>query len=115
MPKRHNPDAAPARTALTVGEARAGPDEAPFAAVIQAGRARDAPPALDHANRKHSILGASKAKQWLHCPPSARLEELIPEQTSVYAEAGTAAHELGEYKIRHGYLHDRMQRPQSDF
>ena len=90
----------------TVGEARAGTDA----------RARDAPSEVpDHAHRGHALLSASKAKQWLHCPPSLRWEERIPDKTSVYAKEGTAAHELGEYKIRHGYLHDRMQRPQSDF
>ena len=68
-----------------------------------------------HANRGHAVLSASSAKQWLNCPPSARLKERFPNESSVYAEEGTAAHELGEYKIRHGYLHDRMRRPQSDF
>ena len=71
--------------------------------------------APDHAHRSHSVLSASAAKRWINCPPSARLNEQFEEKTSVYAEEGTAAHELGEYKIRHGYLHDRMQRPQSDF
>lgn len=69
----------------------------------------------DHAHRGHAVLSASASKQWLNCPPSARLQEQFPNESSMYAEEGTAAHELGEYKIRHGYLHDRMRRPQSDF
>ena len=73
------------------------------------------PVVLDHAHRGHAVLSASASKQWLNCPPSARLQEQFPNESSVYAEEGTAAHELGEYKIRHGYLHDRMRRPQSDF
>lgn len=74
-----------------------------------------APRAPDHAHRGHAVLSASASKQWLNCPPSARLQEQFPNESSVYAEEGTAAHELGEYKIRHGYLHDRMRRPQSDY
>ena len=50
--------------------------------------------------RKHALLSASGAHRWIHCPPSARLEETIEEVTSVYAEEGTAAHALGEYKLR---------------
>ena len=63
---------------------------------------------------KHSILSASASKRWLNCPPSVRLEEKFPEQTSVYAEEGTWAHELCEYKVRK-YLKERVQRPQSEF
>ncbi|HRU99109.1 MAG TPA: DUF2800 domain-containing protein [Ruminococcus sp.] len=69
---------------------------------------------IDHANRAHAILSASATKRWLNCPPSARLNEQFPNTTSEYAEEGTAAHELCEYKVRK-YLHDRMERPQSDY
>lgn len=62
----------------------------------------------------HALLSASSSKRWLTCTPSARLEENFPNESSVYAEEGTAAHELGEYKIRR-YLHERMQRPKSEF
>ena len=44
----------------------------------------------------HAILSASGAKRWLTCPPSARLEEQYDDQTSEYAEEGTAAHALAE-------------------
>lgn len=81
---------------------------------IVSGKSRDSP-VLDHTHRSHALLSASAAKRWLNCPPSARLNDQFPDETSVYAAEGTAAHELGEYKIRHGYLHDRMQRPQSEF
>ena len=27
---------------------------------------------------KHAVLSASSSKQWLHCPPSARLQENFP-------------------------------------
>lgn len=53
---------------------------------------------------QHAVLSASSSKRWIHCPPSARLEEKFPNESSVYAEEGTLAHELGEYKIKE-YLH----------
>lgn len=61
----------------------------------------------------HALLSASSSKQWLHCPPSARLQENFPNESSVYAEEGTFAHSVCEYKIKK-YLHERVQRPQSD-
>ena len=69
---------------------------------------------LDHANRAHAVLSASASKQWLNCPPSARLQEQFPNETSVYAAEGTFMHEVCEYKIRHDYLHERMKKPQSE-
>ena len=62
----------------------------------------------------HAVLSASSSKQWLHCPPSARLQENFPNESSVYAEEGTWAHELCEYKVKK-YLHERKKRPQSEF
>lgn len=57
-----------------------------------------------HAERAHALLGASKASQWINCPPSARLQESIPEKRSEYADEGTLAHELGENKLRRRVL-----------
>ena len=62
----------------------------------------------------HALLSASSSKRWLNCPPSARLEENFPNESSAYAEEGTWAHELCEYKVKR-YLHRRMKRPQSDY
>ena len=42
----------------------------------------------------HSILSPSSAHRWLVCTPSARFEEQIPEEESVYAAEGTLAHDL---------------------
>lgn len=42
----------------------------------------------------HAILSPSAAYRWLVCTPSARFEEQIPEDESVYAAEGTLAHEL---------------------
>jgi len=49
----------------------------------------------------HALLGASSAKRWLNCTPSARLEEAHgkPDKGSVYADEGTKAHSLAEAKI----------------
>ena len=61
----------------------------------------------------HALLSASSSKQWLHCPPSVRLQESFPNESSVYAAEGTFAHEVCEYKVRK-YLHERVKRPQSE-
>lgn len=61
----------------------------------------------------HALLSASSSKQWLHCPPSVRLQEGFPNESSVYAAEGTFAREVCEYKVRK-YLHERVKRPQSE-
>lgn len=52
----------------------------------------------------HAILSASKAKQWLACPPSARLNQKLSERLgdrpSPYAAEGTKAHAVAELKLR---------------
>jgi hypothetical protein len=57
-----------------------------------------------HAERAHSLLAASKAEQWINCPPSARLQEGVPDRRSEYADEGTLAHELAETKLRRRLL-----------
>ena len=54
----------------------------------------------DHQSRAHSDHGASSAKRWMSCPGSVKLCKGIPKTTSVYAEEGTAAHELAEMCIK---------------
>lgn len=49
--------------------------------------------------RAHALLSASSAKKWLHCTPSAVLEDDIPDTESPYAAEGTLAHSLGELKL----------------
>ena len=61
----------------------------------------------------HALLSASSSKQWLNCPPSARLQEQFPNESSSYAEEGTFAHSVCEYKVKK-YLHERVSRPQSE-
>lgn len=50
---------------------------------------------------KHAILSASKAHQWLKCPPSIRWSEKFvePEQSEAAAE-GVVAHALAEDAVR---------------
>lgn len=63
---------------------------------------------------KHALLSASASHKWLHCPPSARLEENEENTSSVFAAEGTAAHELSEYKLR-DYIGIKTERPVSEF
>ena len=62
---------------------------------------------------RHALLSASSSKQWLNCPPSARLQEQFPNESTVYAAEGTFAHEVCEYKVRK-YLKERVKHPQSE-
>lgn len=47
----------------------------------------------------HALLSASSASRWIACPPSVRLTEGIPDQTSTFAQEGTDAHELCAYLV----------------
>ena len=49
---------------------------------------------------EHALLSASGAHRWLHCTPSARLEEQFPDKGSDYAAEGSLAHKLAELKLR---------------
>jgi hypothetical protein len=48
----------------------------------------------------HSSQSASGAYRWMACPPSAQLEQQFPNETSIYADEGTAAHDLAEHKLK---------------
>jgi len=54
----------------------------------------------------HAILAASASHKWLSCPPSARLEQEFPEETSSYASEGTLAHAIAELKLRRFLLRE---------
>ena len=49
---------------------------------------------------KHALLSASSSARWLNCPPSLLLNKKVEdeEKGSIFAQEGTLAHELGEYK-----------------
>lgn len=49
---------------------------------------------------KHALLSASASHRWLNCPPSVRLSEGIPDRGSEYAQEGTDAHSLCEYRLK---------------
>lgn len=63
----------------------------------------------------HSLLGASSAMRWMTCTPSSRLTEEIEEDASTFAEEGTAAHELCEWKVRKALKKRAGKRPASDY
>lgn len=62
----------------------------------------------------HSIYSASGAHRWMNCPPSAQLEQQFPNETSSYAEEGTAAHDLAEHKLKKA-LKMRSKKPTSPY
>ncbi len=49
--------------------------------------------------REHALLSASAAHKWLHCTPSARLEDALPDKAGKAAEEGTLAHAVCELKL----------------
>lgn len=48
---------------------------------------------------RHAYLSASASHRWLSCPPSAKLCAEIRDEASPYAQQGTDAHELCEFKV----------------
>lgn len=63
---------------------------------------------------QHALLSASSSQRWLNCTPSARLEEHFENTSSIFAEEGTAAHALAEYKLKK-YLGTNTEKPVSEF
>ena len=51
----------------------------------------------------HARLSASAAERWMHCPGSITLTERLklPNTSSVYADEGTMAHSVAEWKVMH--------------
>ena len=62
----------------------------------------------------HALLSASGAHKWLHCSPSARLEQTYADRESEAAAEGTAAHALAEYKLKTA-LNQQAERPKSQY
>jgi len=58
---------------------------------------------IDHKDRAHALLSASGSSRWLTCTPSAQLESVYPNTSSIFADEGTAAHELAELKLRYTF------------
>ncbi len=59
---------------------------------------------------QHALLSPSAAHRWLACPPSARLCENITDSGSTYADEGSQAHELAEFKLRK-FLGEKVKNP----
>lgn len=52
----------------------------------------------------HALLSASGSHKWLHCTPSARLEQTLPDPGSTFAAEGTHAHKIAELKLRKQFI-----------
>jgi len=52
--------------------------------------------------KKHAILGPSKADQWMTCLGSTALGADLPNVTSAYADDGTDHHEVAAYCLEEG-------------
>jgi hypothetical protein len=61
-----------------------------------------------HTARAHAKLKPSSSKRWMECPGSVKLSEGIPDTSSVFADEGTAAHELAEHCLNTGFDPDRF-------
>ncbi len=47
--------------------------------------------------KAHSRIGASSSERWVNCPGSVRASEGLPNESSIYAAEGTAAHQVAEW------------------
>lgn len=65
-----------------------------------------------HYTRAHAVC-SSASKMWLNCPPSARLQEQFPNESTTYVLEGTFVHELGEYLLKKAHKM-QVKRPQSE-
>lgn len=65
--------------------------------------------------KSHSLLGPSSSERWFHCPPSVRLTQSMADETSSFAEEGTAAHDLCEWKVKKALKMRAGKRPSSDY
>lgn len=64
----------------------------------------------------HALLSPSSAHRWIHCTPSVRLEEDVPDRGSEFAAEGTLAHAIAARKLLEtlGRPHDEEDREISE-
>ncbi len=61
-----------------------------------------------HTERAHAKLSPSASHRWMECPGSIRMSEGIEQGSSVFADEGTAAHELAAHCLNTGFDPDRF-------
>ena len=70
---------------------------------------------------EHSLLGASGAHRWLHCPASIQYTKDMPDRSSADAEQGTRVHELCAWMLKqyldshHCINHQQIEKPDFEF
>jgi len=62
-----------------------------------------------HSSRYHCELGPSSSKRWMSCPGSVAKSRGLPNKSTVFAEEGTAAHELASHCLETGFDADRYR------
>lgn len=55
-----------------------------------------------HSERAHARLSPSGAKRFMECPGSVQMEEGFEDKSSIFANEGTAAHELAQHCLETG-------------
>lgn len=58
---------------------------------------------MEHSSRYHCELGPSSAKRWRECPGSVQASRGLPDKSSIFADEGTAAHELANHCLEAGW------------
>lgn len=61
----------------------------------------------------HALLSPSSSERWISCPPSALKNAAVADTSSSYAQQGTDAHALCEYKVNKALGH-HVQDPTTD-
>ena len=61
----------------------------------------------------HALLAPSSSAMWLECTPSAMKNAAVADTSSSYAQQGTDAHTLCEYKVKKALGH-RVRDPTED-
>lgn len=61
-----------------------------------------------HSTRSHSKLSPSASHRWTECPGSIRMCRGLPDSSSIFADEGTAAHELAAHCFHTGFDADRF-------
>ncbi|RMD03216.1 DUF2800 domain-containing protein [Clostridium autoethanogenum] len=69
---------------------------------------------MSGSHNEHSKFSPSATHRILACTPSMLLEQQFPNETSTYAEEGTAAHDLAEHKLKKA-LKMRSKKPVSKY